>query len=102
MDFQLKTNRQGNDIVLSMSGRLDTLSAAELATAVKDIVSQQFDSVDVEISGLSYISSSGLRCFVELFKACKSRGAAFTITGMQPAVREIFNLTGFTKVFGLD
>lgn len=101
MDFQFNINRKGNDLTLTMAGRLDTLSATDLAKEVKEINAQPYDSIDVEISGLNYISSSGLRCFVDLFKGCKSKGANFSITGMQPAVREIFNLTGFTKVFGL-
>lgn len=84
-----------------MSGRLDTLSATDLAKEVKEINAQSFDTIEIEISGLSYISSSGLRCFVDLFKGSKSKGAAFIITGMQPAVREIFDLTGFSKIFGL-
>lgn len=101
MDFKFKTNRKEANVTLAMSGRLDTLSAGELAKEIKEINTLPIESVEVEISGLSYVSSSGLRCFVDLFKSCKSKGTAFSITGMQPSVREIFDLTGFTKVFGL-
>lgn len=101
MDFQFKTQRKGNDAILTMSGRLDTLSAASLANEIKELNAEPLQSIEVEISGLSYISSSGLRCFVDLFKGCKSKGAPFAIKGMQPAVHEIFDLTGFSKIFDL-
>lgn len=100
-DFQFKNSRNGGDVTLVMSGYLDTLSATNLSKEVKEIIAEPFDSMEVEISGLDYISSSGLRCFVDAFKGCKSHGATFKITGIQPPVREIFDLTGFTKIFGL-
>lgn len=101
MDFQYQTKRQADALTLTLTGRLDTLSAANLAKEINDINTLPLQSVEVDISDLSYISSSGLRCFVNLFKGCKSKGAAFSITGMQPSVREIFDLTGFSAIFGI-
>lgn len=102
MAFQNKTEYNGKELTLTLSGRLDTLSAAELENEVHKILETPFESLIVEISELDYISSSGLRCFVKLYKGCKGSGAEMTITGMQPSIREIFDLTGFSKIFGLQ
>lgn len=101
MEFQFETNRNGGDVTLVMSGRLDTLSAINLAKEVENIIAEPFNSIEVDASGVNYISSSGLRCFVTIFKASKSHDATFKITGIQPAVREIFDITGFSDIFGL-
>lgn len=86
---------------LTLEGRLDTLSASELEKAVAEIVQNPGKSVEVAIDGLTYISSSGLRCFVQLYNSCRKAGAPMTVSGMQPAVKEIFDLTGFSKIFGV-
>lgn len=99
MDFKYQTISNGDSTTLQLSGRLDTLSAVELDKEVKTLIANLSGPLDIEISGLTYISSSGLRCFVELLKACRAKSLPLTITGMQPAIREIFDLTGFSKVF---
>lgn len=101
MEFNSKIQRENDNIILTLEGRLDTNSASQLDENIQPIIKNPGKSLTIVIDNLTYISSSGLRCFVQLYNAMKAAGAEFHITGMQPAIREVFDLTGFTKVFGL-
>ena len=48
---------------------------------------------------LEYISSSGLRIFLKLKKSVDTKGGQVTLSALQPTVREVFEMTGFAKMF---
>lgn len=48
---------------------------------------------------LEYISSSGLRIFLKLKKSVDAKGGQVTLSALQPTVREVFDMTGFAKMF---
>ena len=93
--------RDGNNITLSVSGRLDTLTAGRLDSETQQLLTSPEQRLTIDLSELGYTSSSGLRCFVSLFNQAKAAGATFRMTGVQPAVREIFDITCVSKIFGL-
>ncbi|MCF0182636.1 MAG: STAS domain-containing protein [Muribaculaceae bacterium] len=94
---------QQNDgrITVCISGRLDTLTASQLDIETQNLLTDAVKQLTLDISQLNYISSSGIRCFVRLFNEAKAAGIEFNITGIQPAIREIFDITRISKIFGL-
>lgn len=86
---------------LSIEGRLDTLAAADLEQGMAPVLADPGDALEVALDGLTYISSSGLRCLVQLYNGCRKAGVTMTLSGTQPAVKEIFDLTGFSTIFGV-
>lgn len=93
--------KDGNNITLTVSGRLDTLTASHLDSETQNLLTSPEQKLTIDLTGLGYTSSSGLRCFVSLFNQAKAAGAEFKMTGVQPAVREIFDITCVSKIFGL-
>lgn len=93
--------RTSGAVTLTIEGRLDTLAAMELENGIAPLLSDPGNALTIAIPDLSYISSSGLRCFVRLYNVCKNAGASFAIVGATPAVKEIFDMTGFSRIFGL-
>ena len=53
----------------------------------------------LDLSGLDYISSAGLRVLMITAKQVKSQEGEIVVAGMQPVVREIFDISKFTFVF---
>jgi len=93
------TNNNGNAI-LYFKGRLDTSVTSQV---VADIDRQLADSGTInsltcDASGLNYISSSGLRILMGLAK----RYQDFRIIECMPAVYQVFEVTGFTKIMNID
>ncbi len=53
----------------------------------------------LDLSRLDYISSAGLRVLMITAKQVKSQEGEIVVAGMQPVVREIFDISKFTFVF---
>jgi anti-anti-sigma factor len=85
----------GNRAVLR--GRLDATSVAE----VRDKLLALEGNLVLDLGALTYISSAGLGLLLMLLKKLKKSGHTMRLVNIQPAVRNVFVLTGFDSVFGI-
>lgn len=94
-----KKDKIGNYTVLNIKGRIDTVHSSVL----EDEVNQLFDSGEKDLifncSGMNYISSSGLRVFLVAQKKAKAINGKLFLCDMQPAIQEIFRISGFSNLF---
>ncbi len=56
-------------------------------------------AVVLDLSGLEYVSSAGLRCFMLAAKQVKAHKGRIMIASMQPVVAEIFQISRFNLLF---
>jgi len=56
-------------------------------------------TVILDCEGMDYICSSGLRIFLTMQKKATSVGAKLIIRKIQPMVKNVFTMTGFTNLF---
>ena len=84
--------------IISLEGRLDTLTAPELAEAVKTLA---FEELIVELKDLEYISSAGLRALLVCKKTADQKKASFVVKNPVPAVFEVMRMSGFDKVLDI-
>ena len=89
--------QNGDKVVCTLSGRLNTEVATGLCSQVDELIVQaQGKQLVIDCSGLEYISSSGLRLFLKIRKQC---GGTVVIKGMQPDIKQIFTLTKIDSFF---
>jgi anti-sigma B factor antagonist len=86
-------NGQGT---ISLEGRLDTMSAPELELIVRDTI-PGLTALTLDFEKLDYISSAGLRVLLSAQKQMNHQGS-MTLTNVNPAILEIFEVTGFTDI----
>jgi len=55
----------------------------------------------VDLSGLEYVSSAGLRCFMLAAKQAGTQGGKIVLAALRPVVAEIFQISRFDMVFEL-
>jgi len=55
--------------------------------------------VVVNLKGLDYISSSGLRVLLAALKKIRKQNGDIRLACLQPYVREVFDIAGFTQLF---
>ena len=53
----------------------------------------------IDLTGVEYISSAGLRCFLVLHKRLKAVSGTLDLSGLQGMVKEVFNISGFATLF---
>lgn len=94
MKIEKKLN--GTELVLKPFGRVDTLTSPELEAAV---VLDGVESLIFDLAEVDYISSAGLRVLLASQK--KMAGKSMKILSVRPAVKEVFDITGFSDIFTL-
>jgi len=55
-------------------------------------------AVIIDGAALEYVSSAGLRAVLLAAKAAQRSGTAFALCALQPSVREVFELSGFSQI----
>ena len=94
------TNREGKT-VLSINGRIDTSTAPELEQAINTEIGHGNQKILLDFSGVSYISSGGLRVLLATAKKLKNPEDKFGICSLRPEVLKVFKLAGFTSIFSI-
>ena len=90
-----KTAENGT-LRIAMEGRLDTNTAPQLEAELKTSLSG-ITELELDFSGLEYISSAGLRVLLAAQKTM-SRQGKMTIRNVNETIMEVFEITGFVEI----
>lgn len=88
----------GNAYSAILKGRIDTTTADQFQKDVAPLLAAKGAQVEIDCSGLEYTSSQGLRIFLMLQKTISAGGGSLVLKGMRSAVREVFDITGFSSI----
>jgi anti-anti-sigma factor len=91
--------QHNGELIAVLEGRLDTSVAAQTEQELQPLYDCKDQDIVFDCSKLEYISSSGLRIFLNVLKVTKARGGRVFITGMNADINKIFAITGFTNLF---
>jgi anti-anti-sigma factor len=97
--MQIVEHREGATTIAALEGRLDTATAP--ATEERLIALLDQGGVVADMTGVRYVSSAGLRVLLKTAKQARTRNVSFSVCGLQPAVREVFEISGFDKIIPL-
>ena len=89
----------GSFTVLEIKGRIDTVHSSVLETEVNHVYDSGEKNMILNCNGLSYICSSGLRVFLVAQKKAISLKGKLYLCNMQPAIKEVFVISGFSNLF---
>ena len=90
-----------SSIQLSVSGQVDTVTAPELQSNILTAFQKSKDVV-LDLSGVAYMSSAGLRALLIGQKTAQSKGGSMKVTGVQEGVMKVFEMSGFVKVLTIE
>ncbi|MDD4646073.1 MAG: STAS domain-containing protein [Bacteroidales bacterium] len=85
--------------LVTVEGRIDTTTAAEFEKSIMEIIDGGCTKIILDCTALNYISSSGLRVFLIVQKKMMSIGGHFRLSSLQPGIKEIFDISGFSAIF---
>ena len=86
-----------NSIQLTVVGQVDTVTAPELQQKILTCFQKTKDVV-LDLAEVGYMSSAGLRALLLGQKTAVSKGGSMKVVNVQPAVMQVFNMSGFVKV----
>lgn len=94
--LNINETMENQSAVVSLEGRLDTVTAPELEKALQEIL-PELTELTLDFAALDYISSAGLRVLLSTQKVMNKQGKMM-LTNVNEAVMEIFEVTGFTDI----
>jgi anti-sigma B factor antagonist len=98
----METNTQTfkNCSVVSATGRIDAYTTPQLEQALKALTDAGRLRIVLDMSGVEYISSVGLRALVDTQRTCTRLGRGkLVIASVGPLVQESLKLAGFYTLF---
>lgn len=97
--MQINIQANGEQTVVNIIGNLDiaaTTNQTDLLQQVLDIAGRQ---LVIDCAELEYISSAGLRFFMQLKRESEAKGGKVTICHLNEDVADIFRMSGFHNIF---
>lgn len=93
--LSINATQQGDSLEYALSGRIDTLTAPQLAANIHlaGILHVTFNLADVD-----YVSSAGLRVFLQTQAAVNKAGGTMRIVNCRFHIRDLFDAVGFTSI----
>lgn len=97
--LSINFSQDGDSHTYVLSGRIDTTSAPQLSAnlhldGARELV---FDLADID-----YLSSAGLRVFLQAQTAMNKAGGSMRIVHCQPHIRKLFEIVGFTSIMDVN
>lgn len=101
MGLNIRQEEIGAVRLLMLEGRLDTETAADFELALQDLRNAGEHDFLIDLTGIGYVSSAGLRVLLSLAKQLDGGNGSVRLCGLSPAVREVFDVAGFSKLFAI-
>lgn len=104
MNLTIAARKEGTVVVVAPEGRIDQAGAAQFQAALAaPLAACRAGShpVVLDFSGVSYISSVGLRVLMLAFRQAAAQQCKLSIAAPTPVVRDVFEIGRFDLVFGI-
>ncbi len=98
--MEIKKTQNGTDLLLELSGRLDTTTAPELEAVVKSSL-DGVTLLTLDFANLEYISSAGLRVLLSAQKEMNQKGKMVVKNACED-IMEVFEITGFIDILTIE
>ena len=85
--------------VLSLEGEIDLHVSPRVAISLRQMIAKEPKRLVVNLSGVTYLDSSGLAVLIEAMQNVEKYGGKFALAGMQGTVRSIFEIARLDQVF---
>ena len=98
MTIEIKKNAEAT--IIEIAGRLDTMTAPSLDKTINEDIGDAKNLI-LDLTGLEYISSAGLRVLLGAQKKMQKIGS-MKVTNVCEAVMEVFEMTGFADILVIE
>jgi len=85
--------------VLSLEGEIDLHVSPRVSISLRQMIEKKPKRLVVNLSGVTYLDSSGLAVLIEAMQNVEKYGGEFALAGMQETVRSIFEIARLDQVF---
>ena len=96
--MKLEERKDGSIMVLSVTGRVDGLTAPDLEKRIGAIVDLGHRNVLIDCENMEYISSAGLRALLIGARKCEQAGGKMALSALQPNPNSVLKESGINTI----
>ena len=97
--MQVNIQPNGQEVTVQLIGELDTMATTEQADELQQVLNIANKALLIDCSEMEYISSAGLRFFMQLKRDSEAKGGSIRIEHLNEDVADIFRMSGFQNIF---
>lgn len=98
--MEIITEQNGNALSMHLTGRVDTITSAAFEKAVDGLPAEITDLV-LDMKGVEYVSSAGLRVLLGAQKLMNKRGS-MKLVNVCETVMDVLEMTGFVDILDIE
>ena len=102
MNLEVKREKRGDTCWVAVTGEVDLYSSPELRRALTRAWTSKHSRIEVDLSGVEYMDSSGVATLVEGLRATNGKGTRFVLRGPSPPVKKVLHLSRLDTVFEIE
>ena len=91
----------GRDQVLAVQGRITVSNSGQMRAALSDALRRKPANLSVDLSGVSYLDTSGLATLIEAVRIARKQGTYLTLSGISDQPRYFFEITHLDSLFDI-
>jgi anti-sigma B factor antagonist len=85
--------------VVALDGEIDLHQSAQVLARLDPLIAARCPSIRVDLSGVTYMDSSGLATMIDAMQRTQSYGGEFALAGIRPNVMKVFQIARLDQVF---
>ena len=98
--MQIEVATQANATVAHVSGEIDGKTAPEAQAQLLPVI-ESCSRLVMEMSGVTYMSSAGLRMLLLVYRQATAKDAKVVLVGLSDEIKDTMSMTGFLDFFAL-
>jgi anti-anti-sigma factor len=99
--LEINSECTDNVLIIAPIGRLDGITSRDFSEKIINLIDALSKHVVLNLTGLNYVSSEGLRVILTAAKKAKSGGGTLTLCSPQQSVHEVLTISGFAPMLGV-
>ena len=99
MSIDLKLDKAEGSVTITVSGDIDMSSSTKMRDALTPLFHSNNKVIVVDLSGVSYIDSSGIATLVEGLQWGHNSNNKFRLAALTPGVKDVFEIARLLTVF---
>ena len=100
-EFDVEAEQRGGTRVVTVRGEVDVATAPTLGEALDAALDEGSGPVVVDLSGVTFIDSTGLGVLIAVRKRCLDSGRELRVVVSDPRILKVFEITGLDDLFAI-
>ncbi|MCM3239937.1 anti-sigma factor antagonist [Heyndrickxia oleronia] len=102
MNISIDIQEIDNHVFAKINGEIDAYTAPKLREALIPFNDKYGIEMSIDLSGVTYMDSTGLGVFVGLFKGLRTNEGKLSLNGLTSRIERLFDITGLSKIMDIN